>query len=98
MGKFNIFYSPRFEKDRDAAKKRGLDIAKLDKAVDVLASGEAVPREYADHPLKGKWLGCRECHVGGAKSDWVLVYQKFAEKVLLYLIRTGNHRDMGFEK
>ena len=54
MAKFNIFYSPRFAKDRDAAAKRGLDVSKLDDAVALLASGETIPRQYADHPLKGK--------------------------------------------
>jgi len=95
---YNIFYSTSFEKDRDLAIRRGMDVAKLDETVEILASGEVPPRRLADHPLKGKWIGCRECHIGGAKSDWVLVYQKFAEKLLLYLVRTGTHRDLGFEK
>ena len=81
MAKFNIFYSPQYEKGRERAKKRGLDIDKLDEAVEILASGETPPPRLADHPLKGRWLGCRECHIGGPKSDWVLIYQKFAEKL-----------------
>ena len=34
MAKFNIFYSPQYEKGRERAKKRGLDIDKLDEAVE----------------------------------------------------------------
>lgn len=94
MGKYNIFFSPQFQKGRDRAIRRGLDVSKLDEAVAILASGETPPARLADHPLKGKWQGCRECHIGGAKSDWVLIYQKFAEKVLLYLVKTGYHREL----
>ena len=94
MRQFNVFYSSGFHKDRERAISRGLDVAKLDAVVAILASGEVPPKRLADHPLKGKWLGCRECHIGGPKSDWVLVYQKFAEKLLLYLISTGTHREL----
>ena len=94
MGRFKIFYSSQFQKGRDRAIRRGLDVAKLDEAVEILASGETPPPRLADHPLKGKWTGCRECHIGGAKIDWVLIYQKFSEQVLLYLIRTGTHREI----
>ena len=34
MAKFNIFYSPQYERGRERAKKRGLDIDKLDEAVE----------------------------------------------------------------
>lgn len=94
MSKFNIFYSPQFEKGCERARKRGLDVAKLDEVVAILASGEVPPPRLSDQPLKGRWIGCRECHIGGPKSDWVLVYQKFAEKLLLYLIKTGKHREV----
>ena len=94
MFKFRIFYSTQYEKGRERAIKRGLDVGKLDEAVEILASGVVPPPSLADHPLKGKWLGCRECHIGGPKSDWILVYQKFAEKLLLYLVKTGTHREL----
>ena len=94
MAKFTIFYSPQFQKGRDRAIRRGLDVSKLDEAVEILASGEVPPPRLSDHPLKGRWAGCRECHIGGPKSDWVLVYQKFADKVLLYLVKTGYHREL----
>ena len=94
MAKYNVFYSPRYQKDRERAAKRGLDVSKLDEAIEALKSGEQMPRKYADHPLKGKWLGCRECHIGGPKSSWILIYQRFAEKLLIYLVRAGSHTDL----
>ena len=30
MAKYNVFYSPRYQKDRERAAKRGLDVSKLD--------------------------------------------------------------------
>ena len=31
-----------------------------------------LPPEYADHPLRGQWADCRDCHIRG---DWLLVYR-----------------------
>ena len=55
---------------------------------------EPGPVSITLNPLKGKWLGCRECHIGGPKSSWILIYQRFAEKLLIYLVRTGSHTDL----
>ena len=40
MAKYNVFYSPRYQKDRERAAKRGLDVSKLDEAIEALKSGE----------------------------------------------------------
>ena len=37
----------------------------------------------------------RECHIDGANSDWVLVYQKLETHLILYLLATGTHRELG---
>ena len=50
MHKFNIFFSPQYEKGRERARKRGLDISKLDEVVAILSSGETPPPRLADHP------------------------------------------------
>ena len=39
MARYNIFYSPRYQKDRERAAKRGLDISKLDEAIEFLKTG-----------------------------------------------------------
>ena len=36
MNKYTIFYSPQFQKGRARAIKRGLDVSKLDEAVEIL--------------------------------------------------------------
>jgi mRNA interferase YafQ len=45
----------------------------LKAAVDLLADDKALPRNYADHSLSGKWNDCRDCHL---LPDLVLIYRK----------------------
>jgi len=81
----------RFAKDLKRAKKRGYDIALLTAVIRKLAAGEVLEPRYNDHPLKGKFEGCRECHV---TSDWLLVYEIASDCLILYLTRTGTHADL----
>lgn len=52
-----------------------------------------LPAEYKDHPLKGKWLDCRDCHVRG---DWVLIYRINASPTSeeVVFVRTGTHAEL----
>ena len=43
---------------------------------------------YVDHPMKGEYNDCRECHL---RPDLVLVYRKLDPNVL-ELIRIGTTR------
>ena len=38
----------------------------------LIAGDGPVGSERRDHPLKGAWARCRECHIGG---DFLLVYR-----------------------
>ena len=69
-------------------------MSKLDRAIGLLAMGQKLPREYRDHELKGKYAGKRECHIGGPKSNWLLVYRKIESQLILELIATGSHQDL----
>jgi mRNA interferase YafQ len=46
-------------------------------------------RIVENHPLKGAYVGSRECHV---EPDWLLIYE--AADDYLLLIRTGTHADL----
>lgn len=89
--KYSIVESALFKKTRKLAKKRGLDIALLQEAVRILASGESLPPKYRDHQLKGRMSHLRECHLMG---DWLLVYRIFEDKLILSLHSTGTHADL----
>ncbi|MCL2336741.1 MAG: type II toxin-antitoxin system YafQ family toxin [Firmicutes bacterium] len=73
--------------------KRGYDMAKLEQTIMLLASGGLLPPIYRDHPLRGNYQGYRECHVGGV-GDWVLIYKKLDDKLILVLTATGTHMDL----
>ncbi len=92
--KYAVFQSAAYKRARKRAAKRGLDLSLLDVVVTILQTGESLPVEYKDHPLKGKRLGQRECHIDGRKGDWLLIYEKIEQALVLYLIDTGTHDDL----
>lgn len=91
MIKYEIQRTSQFKKDYKLAVKRGCDTNKLQKVVMILASGETLPEEYRDHPLRGNYSGYRECHI---EPDWLLVYKITENVLVLTLYRTGTHSDL----
>lgn len=89
--KYQIEMSTRFRKDYKLAKKRGYDMSLLKEVIDILASGEKLPKEYLDHPLSGDYKGYRECHI---QPDWLLIYRIERDLLVLGLTRTGTHSDL----
>ena len=73
---YEIVRAGSYRRDYRLAVKQGKDIQRLEKVIDLLASGEPMPAEYLDHPLKGNYKGFRECHIA---PDWLLVYKKRQE-------------------
>ena len=86
-----IVVSNQFKKDLRLAKRRGLDINKLSKVVNTLASNQRLEKRYHDHSLTGNLSGFRECHID---LDWLLVYRIDREELILLLFRTGTHSDI----
>lgn len=82
-------YSSQFHRDVKRLQKRGKDLDKLKKLIELLLAGEVLPAHYKDHPLKLNWSGYRDAHV---EPDWVLIYSATAEKV--HLERTGTHEEL----
>ena len=50
-----------------------------------------LPESLCDHELKGNWKNHRELHIEG---DWLLIYQKKDDVLVLELTRTGSHADL----
>jgi mRNA interferase YafQ len=91
--KRRVEYTNKFKKQYRKAKKQGKDIVLLESIIELLANDISLPQKYEDHPMKGKWKGCRECHI---EPDWVLIYKKINDDELyLYLTRLGSHSDLG---
>lgn len=87
----DIVPSNQFRRDLKLAKKRGFDIDRLREAVNILAAGEKLGKEYRDHSLTGEYRGFRECHI---EPDWLLIYRVNEKMLELYLFRTGSHSDL----
>ena len=89
--KYTVKPTTQFKKDYKRAMKRGLKIELLEKIVELLAMGEALPEKNRDHELSGNWDGHRECHI---QPDWLLVYRIEDNVLVLTLTRTGTHSDL----
>lgn len=81
---YKIVYTGRFEKDLKQAIKRGKNLEKL-------ANGESLGPKNRVHMLVGEYSGCWECHI---EPDWLLVYEKFDDILVLSMYRTGTHSDL----
>ena len=81
--------SGRFKKDMKRAVKRGKDLRKLTKLLDLLLTGGALPPSCHDHPLRGDWNGWRDLHI---EPDWLLIYRINEDRI--ELAATGSHADL----
>lgn len=88
---YRVVETPRFKKELAKAEKRGLKIEDFDAVVVMLKKDIPLPAKYRDHPLSGKFKGYRECHIS---PDWLIVYKKHKDELILLLSRTGTHSDL----
>ena len=91
--KYDIILTNSFKKELKLIKKRNKDLSKLTKVVNTLASGKELEEKYRDHQLTNspRFKECRECHID---PDWLLVYKKNDNELILFLIETGTHSDL----
>lgn len=88
---YRIITTKRYRKDAKRALKRGCHIRKLDVVIDTLAAGEMLPERYGNHKLTGDYAGYDECHI---EPDWLLIYRRENDTLVLLLTRTGTHSDL----
>jgi mRNA interferase YafQ len=86
-----LIITAKFKKDARLAKRRGLDTSKLDALIVKLLRDEVLPESFQDHLLSGEYRGHRECHV---EPDWLLIYLKSEDGLILTAVRTGSHADL----
>jgi mRNA interferase YafQ len=79
----------QFRRDVDRLRKTGKDLAKLETVLELLRTGRPLEKRHQDHPLKGEWIGFRDCHI---EPDWVLIYKRQPGKLIL--ARTGTHSEL----
>ena len=74
-----ITYHNKFKKDFKKAKSRGQNMSHLNEVITML------------HSLNGNYKGFLECHV---EPDWLLIYERCSDELVLLLYRTGTHSDL----
>ena len=89
--KYSIEYSGQFKKSLKLCKKRGFPIELLQEVVRILAEYGELPPKYKPHVLSGKYAGIWECHIS---PDWLLLWSKNDEELVLLLLETGTHSDL----
>ncbi len=89
--KYDLKQTTKFKKDYKLAKKRGLNMRRLEYVIDELLLGHTLDAQYLDHPLHGNYEGFNECHI---QPDWLLIYGKDEKNLVLTAVRTGTHQDL----
>ena len=79
-------FSNRFDKDLKRMLRRGKEAEKIKDVIRKLINEERLDEKYRDHPLKGNYKGCRDCHV---EPDWILIYRIYGNQI--QFLRTGSH-------
>ena len=82
-------YTNRFERELKLMLRRGKEVEKFKAVARLLLASEPLPPRYQDHPLKGGFIGWRDCHL---EPDWILIYRADASQVIFG--RTGTHSDL----
>ena len=84
-----LSYSSQFKKDHKRVQKQGKDLAELNEVITRLVAGETLDEKYKDHPLRGNYVGTRDCHID---PDWLLIYRITGNE--LHLVRMGSHAEV----
>lgn len=80
----------QFKKDFKRIKNNIDKVKALFNIVGKLANGEAIPEEYAPHPLTGNFKNHMECHI---ENDFLLIW--FDKEVdVIRLVRLGTHSEL----
>jgi mRNA interferase YafQ len=56
-------YTGQSKRDVKLAQKRGKDMGKLRGIISLLLTGELLPRQLNDQPLKGEWKPSRDLYI-----------------------------------
>lgn len=84
-------FTSKFKKDYKRVKRQGKDLLKLERTLEALVRGKALPNAMRDHSLGGSYHGHRECHI---EPDWLLIYRVDEERLVLVTTRTGSHSEL----
>ncbi len=88
---YDIKRTTQFKKDVKLILKQGKNLQDLLDIIEMLRTDAPLPENCHDYALSGNWVGKRECHIA---PDWLLIYEKCENLLLLTLVRTGSHSQL----
>ena len=89
---YTVVPSKTFRRQMRKLRRGGrYDLRKLTRVIDFLAAGHILAPKYRDHALVGQLVYARECHIA---PDWLLIYRKDNDVLILELLATGNHSEL----
>ena len=88
---YEIQITNKFKKSLELSYRRNLDLELLKEVIHTLAKGEKLDTKYRAHTLEGYNTVVWECHV---KPDWLLLWQRIDDELILILLGTGTHSDL----
>lgn len=83
-------YTRQFRKDLKRFLNQPKKLEELKIVLDKLRNEIPLPEKYRQHPLKGEYSGCLECHIEG---DFLLIWYD-EESNTLALFRLGSHSEL----
>ena len=87
--KLSVVFTKSFKKDFKKVEKLEKKLLQLKEAIISISDGKPLNKRLLDHPLKGDYKDCRECHLA---PDFLLIYK--IEGETLILVRCGSHADL----
>jgi len=88
---YELVPTKRYKKDLKLIENQKKKIADLESVLDKLKNGITLEPKHRDHPLKGNYKGCRECHVD---PDLLFIYRIDKGDLVLLAFRVGSHSDL----
>lgn len=83
-------YTRQFKKDLKRFLNKPKKLEELKIVLDLLRNEIPLPEKYRQHPLKGDYSGCLECHIEG---DFLLIWYD-EESNIIALFRLGSHSEL----
>ncbi|MHB1688281.1 MAG: type II toxin-antitoxin system RelE/ParE family toxin [Ignavibacteriaceae bacterium] len=87
--KLSVVFTKGFRKDFKRVEKHEKKLLQLKGAIISITEGKPLNKRLLDHPLKGDYKDCRECHLA---PDFLLIYK--IEEETLILVRCGSHAEL----
>lgn len=83
-------YTSQFKKDVKRFLNQPKKLQALNNVLDLLRNEVPLPEKYCEHPLRGEYAGCLECHIEG---DFLLIWFNENSNVIA-LLRLGSHSEL----